>query len=483
MVRFLSEARVLRCVMRAAPVALALLLVFELSSPDAWAASTGPTRYPPKKYPSSPLRYPPNPGSDGYTHHPPRSGGDRNRPPRVIIRVPPATIAQGRPLPFNTPATTRQTRRVPAAAGATNQIRPREVLVIFRTGGDAAQEERFGISQRIDRQEAFESALLGVRVVRYQIRDRRPLAQVLARLAADARVLAVQPSYVFRLSQGVTAMAGKVPQYAHEKLSVEQAHALALGRNVRVAVVDTGIDRSHPELEAAVVAAYDAIGESRSIAEGHGTAIAGVLAGRRLLKGMAPESNILAIRAFAASRTGTPESNTLVLVKAIEWAFANGARLFNMSFAGPKDPLLEKLIEAAENRGGIFVAAAGNGGPSAPPAYPAAYSSVIAVTATDSSDRLYALANRGAYITIAAPGVDILAPALKGSYALITGTSIAAAHVSGIVALLLERHPELTAVQVRAILCGSARNLGAREDTKDFGAGLADALKAVKALP
>jgi subtilisin family serine protease len=357
------------------------------------------------------------------------------------------------------------------------------VLVVFRTNSDAAQEKRFGVSQSINRLEAYDSALLGVRVVRYQIRDRRPLTQVLARLAADARVLAVQPSYVFRLSQVATAMAAKVPQYAHEKLSVDQAHTLSLGRNVRVAVVDTGVDASHPELQAAVVAAYDAIGESRSVAEGHGTAIAGVLAGRRLLKGMAPESNILAVRAFAASRSGTSESTTLVLVKAIEWAFANGARLFNMSFAGPKDPLLEKLIEAAENRGGIFVAAAGNGGPSAPPAYPAAYSSVIAVTATDSLDRLYALANRGTYIAIAAPGVDILAPSLKGSYALTSGTSIAAAHVSGIVALLLERRPELTAAQVRAILCGSARNLGARDDAKDFGAGLADALRAVKALP
>ena len=87
-----------------------------------------------------------------------------------------------------------------------------------------------------------------------------------------------------------------------------------------------------------------------------------------------------------------------------------------MSFTGPMDPLLERIIKEAADKGVIFIAAAGNNGPKGAPVYPAAYPEVIAVTATDEKDKLYGKANRGDYICIAAPGVDIIAPALKGSY-------------------------------------------------------------------
>jgi subtilisin family serine protease len=102
------------------------------------------------------------------------------------------------------------------------------------------------------------------------------------------------------------------------------------------------------------------------------------------------------------------------------------------------------------------------------------------VTATDVDDKLFAGANRGKYISVAAPGVDILVPAPEGSYQFTTGTSVAAAEVSGIVALLLERNPKLTPADIRRILTSSAKRLGPGDRDDNFGAGLVDPLKAVQ---
>ncbi len=146
-----------------------------------------------------------------------------------------------------------------------------------------------------------------------------------------------------------------------------------------------------------------------------------------------------------------------------------------MSFAGPFDPLVKVALTSAHNKGIILVAAAGNGGPKAPPAYPAAYENVIAITALDHKDKLYAHANRGSYLTAAAPGVDVLVPSLKKGYRYSSGTSIAAAHISGLVALLLERHPEASAEAVVNALQSSAHDLGPKGYDVQFGAGRADA--------
>ena len=137
-----------------------------------------------------------------------------------------------------------------------------------------------------------------------------------------------------------------------------------------------------------------------------------------------------------------------------------------MSFAGPRDPSIERAIKAAYDRNVIMIAAAGNAGPKSPPLYPAADPNVIAVTATDMNDKLFSGANRGRYIAIAAPGVDILVPAPDGTYQLTTGTSVATAHISGIVALMLERNPKLSPADVRRILAASAKRLGPKRSVR-----------------
>src|SRR5439155_14781834 len=127
-------------------------------------------------------------------------------------------------------------------------------------------------------------------------------------------------------------------------------------------------------------------------------------------------------------------------------------------------------------KGVVLIAAAGNAGPKSPPLYPAADPSVIAVTATDIDDKVFSRASRGRHIAISAPGVDILVPAPEGTYQMTTGTSVAAAHISG-TPLLLERNPKLTPDDIRKILTASAKGLG---PNNEFGAGLVDPAKALK---
>jgi subtilisin family serine protease len=185
------------------------------------------------------------------------------------------------------------------------------------------------------------------------------------------------------------------------------------------------------------------------------------------------------VHAFSTS-VATPESTTFNILKGINWAVGQGTRVINMSFAGPKDPSLERALKAASDRNTVLIAAAGNAGPKSPPLYPGADPNVIAVTATDIDNKLFPGANRGKYISVAAPGVDILVPAPENTYQITTGTSVAAAEVSGIVALLLERNPKLTPADIRRILQASARRLGAGERDDNFGSGLIDPLKALQ---
>jgi subtilisin family serine protease len=185
------------------------------------------------------------------------------------------------------------------------------------------------------------------------------------------------------------------------------------------------------------------------------------------------------VHAFSTT-AATAESTTFNILKGINWSVQESVRIINMSFAGPRDPSLERALKAAYDKGIVLIAAAGNAGPKSPPLFPAAIPFVIAVTATDVDDKLFTGANRGKYISVAAPGVDILVPAPEGEYQMTTGTSVAAAEVSGIVALLLERNPKLTPADIRRILTASAKRLAPGERDNNFGSGLIDPLKALQ---
>ena len=323
--------------------------------------------------------------------------------------------------------------------------------------------------------------LIGATIGLFRIADRRAAETVSRELAADANVRSVQPNFRYVLQDQKAALtAGDPGQYAVAELRLPEAHKLADGANITIAVIDSGIDVKHPELANSIAESFDALG-SKEGPHVHGTGVAGAIVAHARLMGSAPAARILAIRAFGKVSSGA-ESTSFVILKGMDYAAAHGAQIVNMSFAGPKDALIERGIAALAGKGIVMVAAAGNAGAKSPPLYPAANANVIAISATDAQDKLFTASNRGGYIAVAAPGVDVFLPAPEEKYQITSGTSFSAAYVSGLAGLMLERNPALKPEELRAILMKTARDLGSSGRDDLFGAGEADAFAAVSAV-
>jgi len=367
-------------------------------------------------------------------------------------------------------------------AGETRYV-PNEIVVGVPAGVSPQQMAAIARRNGLSPTNTATLEASGLSLQRWRVADGRPVGEVIRALRGETDIQTAQPNYRFRLAQAAgvsqTAVDGFTAQYAPAKLHLPQAHHLSTGQGVLVGVIDTGIDRLHPEIAGAIAGTFDAIG-AREPADAHGTAIAGAIIAHGRLIGTAPAARILAIRAFSTAGPDA-EATTMTVVRSIEYAIAQGARVINMSFAGARDPVIGRSLAQARRKGIILVAAAGNAGADSPPLYPAADPNVIAVSATDVDDHLLDVANRGRQIAVAAPGVDVLLPAPGGRYQIATGTSFAAAHVAGIAALMLAKNPQLGPEQVRAILATTARDLGPKGRDDQFGAGLADAFKAVTA--
>jgi subtilisin family serine protease len=324
--------------------------------------------------------------------------------------------------------------------------------------------------------------LIGATIGLFRITGGKTVEAASREFAGDGSVRSVQPNFRYILQDQNAGLSGGDPaQYALSKLRLPQAHALADGANVTIAVIDSGIDLKHPEFAGVTITSFDAL-DSKEGPHAHGTGVAGAIVAHVRLMGSAPAAHILAIRAFGTSGKAV-ESSSYVILKGLELAASHGARIVNMSFAGPKDAIVGRGLAALAARNIVMVAAAGNAGPKSPPLYPAADASVMAVSATDAQDRLFAASNRGSYIALAAPGVDLFLPAPDDKYQITSGTSFSSAYISGLAALVLQRNPALKPDEVRAILMKTARDLGPPGPDDQFGAGEADAFAAVSAVP
>jgi Subtilase family len=357
---------------------------------------------------------------------------------------------------------------------------PNELVAEIDGALSDAQADAVARRHGLTRVESQNFPLIGATIGLFRITNRRTVETVSRELGTDTSFRAVQPNFRYILQDQNTELTeGDPAQYANTKLRLPQAHTLAHGANVTVAVIDSGIDIGHPEFASAMVASFDALG-SKEGPHVHGTGVAGAIVSHARLMGSAPAARILAIRAFGATPKGA-ESTSFVILKGLDYAASHGAQIVNMSFAGPKDALIERSIAAIAAKGIVMVAAAGNAGPKSPPLYPAANTNVIAVSATDAQDRLFAASNRGGYVAISAPGVEIFLPAPDEKYQMTSGTSFSAAYISGLAALMLERNPALKPDEVRAILMKTARDLGPPGRDDQFGAGEANAFAAVSA--
>ena len=221
---------------------------------------------------------------------------------------------------------------------------------------------------------------------------------------------------------GALPAAGDPAQYALAKLRLNEAHTLATGDKVLVAVIDSGIDLGHPELQGVIAGSYDALGKAEK-PHPHGTAIAGAIAAHARLMGAAPAARILAIRAFGATGTSA-EATTFAILKGIDYAAdPQRARHQHELRRSGRSRRCRASSPPRTRKGMVLVAASGNLGPKSPPQYPAADPNVIAVSATDANDKMFAASNVGPHIAVAAPGVDILLPAPNGDYQVTSGTS------------------------------------------------------------
>lgn len=266
--------------------------------------------------------------------------------------------------------------------------------------------------------------------------------------------------------------------YAHAITGVGRALNYSTGKGILIGMIDGPVDLDHRAFKGRVRQINLVADRPRSLVYlSHGSAMAGVLVARNPYIGVAPDAQLLSISAFAAKPKSNGLSNSALVAKAIDIAIREKVDILNLSFAGGNDPLVSRVIRKALDAGIFVVAACGNDA-SKKPAFPAALSGVIAVTAVDSHRNLYSRANTGSYIDIAAPGVDVLTTAPGNRYALSTGTSIATAHVSASLALLMAKKTNIR----RNILGSTALDLGPPGPDNVYGNGLINVMNAMQQL-
>jgi len=206
----------------------------------------------------------------------------------------------------------------------------------------------------------------------------------------------------------------------------------------------------------------------------HGTAVAALLVGQpgSQTPGLLPDARLIAVDAFYRDGGTADRTDVTSLVEAIEVLAERGVRVINMSLSGPANEILQKAIAAAQAKGIVIVAAAGNNGAGAEPSYPAAYPGVVAVTAVDHELNVYQRATRGPYVDLAAPGVNVWTASAQGTGSLKTGTSYAVPFVSATAGVLLASRPDLDITAVRTRLEEATLDLGQPGRDPTFGFGL-----------
>ena len=320
--------------------------------------------------------------------------------------------------------------------------------------------------------------LLDLHCVVFGIPDNRSVDEVIEQLQADARVESAQPMRRFRTlgsTNRSTQRRSASPatqdgyddpylelQHGLAAMRVQEAHRWADGRGVRIAVVDTAVDRRHDDLKPRI-ATYSDFVESRprrSPAEHHGTAVAGIIASVADngfgTVGVAPGATIDAIRACweagstsdrgPDAATGQGECDSFTLAQALAHAADRRADIVNVSLTGPRDPLLERLTAALVSRGSIVVAAASDD------ERVGFLEAVEGVLFVESDGDLPAGAS-----LVMAPGENVLAPTPGNAFDFVSGSSFAAAHISGLIALLLQHEPDADPERIARILTASVR--------------------------
>ena len=359
---------------------------------------------------------------------------------------------------------------------------PKEVLITVQAKKRTLRPllDRVRRTYRLEVAEVTELGSLGRSLIRLRITDGRTVEEVMEALSRDPHKITPQPNYVYRSCGGKKIDPLSDLQYAFKALNTDRLPPGIDGRGVTIGLIDTGVDYLHQDLKGKVAKKKDIVGNGSFRRDLHGTALAGIITahcGNGMgICGLAPGADIVTIKACRPITEDkmTAMTTSFWLAQGLDYAITQKVGVINLSLGGPGDPLIRELIHEAFSRHIVIVAAAGDKGLPHYPPYPAAFSEVIAVAAVDIQHKPYAEGIAGDFIDICSPGVDIMTTQSGDKYNFYTGTSMAAAYVTGAVALLLQRHPDLKPDQVRSLLEGSATDLGPPGRDKQFGWGLID---------
>lgn len=324
---------------------------------------------------------------------------------------------------------------------------------------------------------------IGVRIL--QVPEKAE-ARVIAALSKNPNFEFAEPDYIANIILTPNDPYYSAYQWHLPRVSAPTAWDTTTGSAaVTVAVVDSGVQATHPDLAGRVLAGYDYVNSDSDPADdnGHGTAVAGVAAAQGNdgigVAGAAWNVSILPVKVMNSSGSGSYSA----IASGITYAADRGARVINLSLGGTSSSsTLQNAVSYAWNKNCVIIAAAGNNGNSTT-VYPAAYPNVIAVSATTSSDALASFSSFGSFVDLSAPGQDITTSWLGSSYVTISGTSFSSPLTAGVAALALSVNPTLSNAQVNSLLTSNADDLGAAGYDVYFGAGRLNAARVVAAVP
>ncbi|CAG0966814.1 serine protease [Planctomycetaceae bacterium] len=353
-----------------------------------------------------------------------------------------------------------------------------ELLVQFKAGAHKAGSD--SVLKGAGAAEAEEIPQLRIKRIKVPAAARD---KVKAALAKNPNVSFVEENY---LAEPTTIP--NDPSFASQwhlpKIAAPAGWDISTGSStVDIAIIDTGIDPSHPDLAGKLLPGYNFVTNTTDTHDvyGHGTKVAGSAAAMVNnavgVSGVAWQNPILPL----AVTDSTGIASYSRIASAITYAVDHGARIINISFAGPTNSTtMQSAIDYAWNKGAIIFAGAGNSATNAP-YYPAACNHVVAVAATTSSDTLASFSNYGNWITVAAPGYSILTTTNGGGYGSVSGTSFSGPITAGLGALILSVNPTLSNAQVVDIITKNTDDIGAPGFDPSFGNGRINVLKSLTA--
>ncbi|MFE6075849.1 S8 family peptidase [Paenibacillus sp. NPDC057886] len=324
---------------------------------------------------------------------------------------------------------------------------PKQLLIKFKEGTTANEMHTLHKKAKCNVAETYED--LGW----YRIESRKKMQRMLKHYKDHVLIEHAEPNYYLQAS-----FMPNDPffpyQYNLQKINAPAAWDISQSNSsVKIAIIDTGVQLNHPELAGKILPGYDYV-DYDNVPEdgnGHGTHVAGIAASITNIgvgiAGTAPLASIVPLRVLDNNGQGTTGNVGNGLV----YAANNGIQVVNLSLGGPTgEAFLQAAVQYAWDQGAVIIAAAGNDNTSYP-IVPASYPNVIAVAATNPSDLKSNFSNYGSWVDMAAPGDTILSTYLGGSYAYLSGTSMAAPHIAGVAALLAARGK--TNAQIRDALC------------------------------